>query len=99
MLKRSLYIFLAICLVTLIVKLAIPRGDKPVISNPAYLEMVEEDFQMKKNLIENDSLFKIFDKCRGKREREALKFLYAYMPIGILPTTIRRSIWMALGTL
>jgi len=82
MLKRSLYIFLAICLVTLIVKLAIPRGDKPVISNPAYLEMVEEDFQMKKNLIENDSLFKIFDKCRGKREREALKFLYAYMPIG-----------------
>lgn len=82
MLKRSLYIFLAISLVTLIVKLAIPRGDKPVISNPAYLEMVEEDFQMKKNLIGNDSLFKIFDKCRGKREREALKFLYAYMPIG-----------------
>lgn len=82
MLKRSLYIFLAICLVTLIVKLAIPRGDKPVISNPAYLEMVEEDFQLKKNLIGNDSLFNIFDKCRGKREREALKFLYAYMPIG-----------------
>lgn len=80
--KRTVYALLLMCIVTIVVKLFISPAEPPVISNPAYMEMVEEDFEMKKVLIGNDSLFTIFDKCKSKREREALMFLYAYMPIG-----------------
>ncbi|MDP3437191.1 MAG: transglutaminase domain-containing protein [Bacteroidales bacterium] len=82
MLKRLIFALLAMFLVSVVIKLFIHRPEPPVISNPAYLEMVEEAFELKKVFIDNDSLFSIFEKCKGKREREALMFLYAYMPIG-----------------
>ncbi len=82
MLKRLLISLLVIVPVLIIVKLIAFTIDKPVMSSPAYIEMVEEDFEAKRRFIDNESLFTIFEECKNKRESEALKFLYAYMPIG-----------------
>ena len=56
---------------------------KTGISDKKYLEVVEKDLKEKMETIGNDSIFPNFDdKKYSNYERNALKFLYAYMPLG-----------------
>ena len=52
-------------------------------TDPAYREMVERDFQKKKSVLEGNpgNLFAVFDSPMSTEEREALIFLYAYSPL------------------
>lgn len=45
---------------------------------------VEKDFQEKQRLLPDGSLFAVFNESLSLKEKEALTFLYAYMPIGDL---------------
>ncbi len=47
-----------------------------------YREQVESDFEQKKKLFADQSLFDIFNQPLTTQEKEALEFLYAYMPLG-----------------
>lgn len=52
------------------------------ISNPDYRQRVEKDLSVKMEVIGNAGIFPDFsDKKYSLREREALKFFYAYMPL------------------
>lgn len=57
-------------------------GEKHFISDPNYLEQVNQDFQYKKQEFADNTLFDIFNDRLTTPEQEALTFLYAYMPIG-----------------
>ena len=52
------------------------------ISDDAFRAEVENDFQAKQAALPNGNLFPVFDQQMTPDEREALTFLYAYMPIG-----------------
>ncbi len=52
------------------------------ISDDAFRAEVENDFQAKQAALPNGNLFTVFDQQMTPDEREALTFLYAYMPIG-----------------
>lgn len=56
------------------------------ISDKTYREKVSIQFEKQKKLAENrkDQLFKVFDQKLSTREKEALEFLYAYMPLSDL---------------
>jgi len=56
------------------------------ISDPDYRAKVKTQFEKQKELAENrkDQLFKVFDQDLSRREKEALEFLYAYMPLSDL---------------
>ena len=51
------------------------------INDEAYRNQVEQDFLAKKELLPQGDLFTVFDQELTTAEREALEFLYAYMPI------------------
>ena len=51
------------------------------ISDESYRLQVEQDFQHKQELMPKGTLFAIFDTDLTLYEREALEFLYAYMPL------------------
>ncbi len=57
-------------------------NDNHFITDKTFRKQVKEDFQTKKKAVKNDELFSIFDQELTVEEREALEFLYAYMPIG-----------------
>jgi len=50
-------------------------------TDASYRSRVERDFQQKKALMPQGDLFAIFDTSLSDYEREALEFLYAYMPL------------------
>jgi transglutaminase-like putative cysteine protease len=52
------------------------------ISNADYRKDVAETFETKKSLFADKSLFSVFDRDMTLQEREAMMFLYAYMPVG-----------------
>lgn len=52
------------------------------ITDTAYRHQVERDFRLKQRAIADKSLFNIFNTRLDDYETEALKFLYAYMPVG-----------------
>ena len=52
------------------------------ISDPQQRANVEADLNKKMSLLPNGDLFNIFGTELSTKEREALQFLYAYMPIG-----------------
>lgn len=56
--------------------------EKHFISDMNYRETVEKDFQKKQSELSTGNLFEIFQTPLSVEEREALAFLYAYMPIG-----------------
>lgn len=56
--------------------------EKHFISDAAYRSQVEQAFEEKKKAFTDESLFSIFDDSLSVLEREALTFMYAYMPIG-----------------
>ena len=52
------------------------------ISDKAYREEVQQDFEAKKAALPNGDLFTVFNQNMTADEKQALTFLYAYMPIG-----------------
>lgn len=52
------------------------------ITDTAYRAEVENDFQAKQAALPNGNLFAVFNDQMTPEEREALTFMYAYMPIG-----------------
>ena len=52
------------------------------ISDDTFRAEVENDFRAKQAALPNGNLFPVFDQQMTPDEREALTFLYAYMPIG-----------------
>lgn len=55
---------------------------KHFISDDAFRAEVEKDFQAKQAALPNGDLFAVFNEQMAPDEKEALTFLYAYMPIG-----------------
>ena len=56
--------------------------EKHFITDEAFRAEVENDFKEKQTLLPNGDLFAIFNTEMTPVEREAMTFLYAYMPIG-----------------
>ena len=56
-------------------------GDSHFMTDASYRSRVERDFQQKKALMPQGDLFAIFETSLSDYEREALEFLYAYMPL------------------
>ncbi|MCC8171046.1 MAG: transglutaminase-like domain-containing protein [Parabacteroides sp.] len=54
------------------------------ITDTAYREQVEKDFRSKRQMLDKGDLFGVFDGQLTTGEKEALMFLYAYMPVGDL---------------
>lgn len=57
-------------------------GGKHFINDSACREQVRQDLELKKEQLPDGDLFRIFNRELTVPEREALMFLYAYMPVG-----------------
>lgn len=57
------------------------NNEKHFINDADYLSKVENDFTEKKTILKNGKLFDIFNENLTTEEKEALQFLYAYMPL------------------
>ncbi len=55
---------------------------KHFITDETYRTQVENDFQARKGTLEQSGLLSIFDQPMSPAEKEAMSFLYAYMPLG-----------------
>ena len=62
--------------------LALSSCSEHFIADRSYRKMVEEDFMAKQTAIAEPTVFAIFEQDLTVPEREALMFLYAYMPLG-----------------
>ena len=62
------------------------RNEKTLISNPDRLNDIERMLKVQKELTANSlqPIWTVFDKSVSKNEEQALKFLYAYMPLSDL---------------
>ena len=71
---------------TLIMILLLSCRGKHLIENKEYLNVTQRAFSTRKQLaINRDSaLFTVFDRKLSTKQSEALKFLYAYMPLSDL---------------
>jgi transglutaminase-like putative cysteine protease len=60
--------------------------EKPLISNPARINDIEKMLKVQKELTANSQIpiWSILEKASSKNEAQALKFLYAYMPLSDL---------------
>jgi transglutaminase-like putative cysteine protease len=60
------------------------RYETPLISDAKYIKTLEKDFKQKVNAIGKQNTFPSIDadKSLSLQEQQALKFLYAYMPLG-----------------
>ncbi len=78
--KRIIFPFFGWCLTFLLS--CCSGGKTHFISDESYRSRVEQDFELKKTLLPNGDLFAVFDDAGlSLYEREALEFLYAYMPL------------------
>ncbi len=69
-------------LITTLICLFLASCEKSFISDKDYAQQVEKDYQTKVKQLPNGDLFKALDTLEMTNyEREAMKFLYAYMPI------------------
>jgi len=75
--KRTLLLLLTVCILC-----TACTQDSHFISDANYRETVEKDFQKKQGELPKGNLFEIFQTSLSVQEKEALTFLYAYMPIG-----------------
>jgi len=57
-------------------------GEKHFITDASYRRNTEKSLDRKKSLFADQSLFSVFDREMSVAEREALTFLYAFMPVG-----------------
>ncbi|MDR0429575.1 MAG: transglutaminase domain-containing protein [Tannerellaceae bacterium] len=73
--------FVLLSLTALLLMTGASCNNKQLISDNAYRAQVEKDFEDKKAMLPNGDLFTIFDTPNlTTEEKEALMFLYAYMP-------------------
>lgn len=79
MMKISLFLLLSILIMG-----TSCNKNQHFISDDTYRAEVEKDFQAKKAALPTGDLFSVFNQSMTPDEREALMFLYAYMPIGDL---------------
>lgn len=58
--------------------------NRPFISDAEYLTVVEQDLEAKTQALDQPQILAVLDDVKGLslREHQALKFLYAYMPLG-----------------
>lgn len=77
--KRTILPCLGLCLTFLL--LTACGGSSHFITDESYRTRVEQDFAQKKTLLPQGDLFAVFDTELSTYEREALEFLYAYMPL------------------
>lgn len=56
--------------------------NRHLFSDPSVLATITQDFENKRKALPHGHLFEIFSTPLTQEEREALMFLYAYMPIG-----------------
>lgn len=75
--KKHLFAFLFVLLLT-----SGCSKQKHFISDDSYRTEVEKDFQTKQAALPNGDLFAVFNESMTPEEKEALTFMYAYMPIG-----------------
>jgi len=76
--RRATHLLVICCLLCLFAAC----GDSHFITDASYRSRVEQDLQQKKTLTPQDELFAICDDASlTAYEREALEFLYAYMPL------------------
>lgn len=70
-----------ICLLTILLSSGCNRQEHFITDRTARTRVMD-DFREKQSLLPEGDLFAVFDESVTLREREALFFLYAYMPIG-----------------
>ena len=73
------YIRLFILSAFTLVSLQGVAGD--LLENATYRKQVEQDLAAKKSIFGNENFFRVFDVKLNAEERDALMFLYAYMPL------------------
>lgn len=77
--KQIILPFFGFCLTIL---MSCGSGNSHFITDDSYRARVEQDFELKKALLPKGDLFAVFnDAGLSLYEREALEFLYAYMPL------------------
>ena len=76
--KRIIPLCLGLCLAFFVSSCG---GNAHFITDEAYRARVEQDFAQKQALLPHGDLFDVFDTELTPYEREALEFLYAYMPL------------------
>ena len=76
--NKKQFITLLLCL------LVFASCNKPAhfITDDSYRAEVEKDFQTKQQELPNGNLFAVFNETMTPEEKEAMMFIYAYMPIG-----------------
>jgi hypothetical protein len=79
-LKKNIYIFFSFVLLSIVN----PCSGKSLFVDKAYRQLITKDFEDKKNLLKEGSFFSVFNQKLSVDEREALMFLYAYMPLNDL---------------
>lgn len=57
------------------------NNEKHFINDRDYRLKVENDFAEKKGILRNGNIFKVFNSEMTSEEKEALQFIYAYMPL------------------
>lgn len=69
-------------MVLMVIVLATSCNDNHFIGDNSYRQQVKKDFELRKNLAKerDTALFSVFNQNITTEEREALEFLYAYMP-------------------
>ncbi|MDR1332720.1 MAG: transglutaminase domain-containing protein [Tannerella sp.] len=71
-----------ILLATVLLSVCTSCADRHFINDADYRALVEQDFEAKKTVLPHGELFAVFDRPGlTLEEKEALQFLYAYMPI------------------
>ena len=71
-----------LCLPVLLLFMSCQNQQKHFITDETYRTQVENDFQAREGSLEKSGLLAIFDQPMSPAEKEALSFLYAYMPLG-----------------
>ncbi|MDD4515849.1 transglutaminase domain-containing protein [Massilibacteroides sp.] len=69
-------------LLSSVILLSCAKKEQHFITDSAFRAKVETDFNAKKAAFSNNDLFSVFHTEMTPQEKEALTFLYAYMPIG-----------------
>ena len=74
--------YLSIFAMSLVLLCAMPSCSGRLISDSKERAAVQQDFENRQATLNQPELFKVFEKDLSKQQREALTFLYAYMPLG-----------------
>lgn len=71
-----------LCLPVLLFWTSCQNQSKHFITDQTYRNQVETDFQTRKSSLEQSGLLEVFAQPMSQEEKEAMSFLYAYMPLG-----------------